>query len=341
MSYYEGMLRYTLAFFLGVLLLIIIGLVFGYLVLDTAAPEDRQLVAAGALAYWDDCEYYGDCGELYVYPEDPWFVFPEDQEMPPPSPEEWYLEEEPPIYIVDEPDFYGELEGPLVYDGRWDGGGWVEDEWIEEVWIEEPVYTVRDPWYVSSFPGIGSMLQQIIPGQARPAPPRPAPQPPPRPVYPQPSCWISAQPTSVEFGKSSTLQWSSFNASRASLTDFGNVPLSGSRVVQNIRSDRTYQLSVSGQGGSGSCYTRISVRPASGNPSCVISAYPSTISVGQSSSLAWGSQNASTAHLSGVGTVSVQGGTYVSPQQTSAYTLTVFGSQGASDTCTAQIGVLP
>lgn len=324
------MLRYTVAFFLVVLLLILLGLVFGYLSLDTAAQGDRQLVAAGALAYRDDCEYYGDCEELYVDPEDPWFVFPEDQDMPPPPPNEWYLEEEGPIYVLDG-----------AHDDRWDGGVWVEDGWIEEVWVEEPVYVVNDSWYVSSFPGFGSFFQQIIPGQARPPPARPAPQPPPRPVYPQPSCWISAQPTSVEFGKSSTLQWSSFNASRVSLTDFGNVPLSGSRVVQNIRSDRTYQLSVSGQGGSGSCYTRITVRPASGNPSCVISAYPSTISVGQSSSLAWGSQNASTAHLSGVGTVSVQGGTYVSPRQTTTYTLTVFGLQGASDTCMTQIGVLP
>ncbi|MBI2612835.1 hypothetical protein HYW59_03460 [Candidatus Kaiserbacteria bacterium] len=333
MTYYRVMVRYVVSFFLVALLLMLVGLTLGYLSLDTSATEERQLTASGsgALAYWEDCEYYGDC--VYEYDGDPWYVFPEDQDMPPPPPDEWYWEEQEPIYIVDEPElFYADEWGdPRVYD-YW---------WTEEYWIEEPVYITERPWYVSSFPGFGSMFQQIIPGQTHPTPVR-APAPPPsRPVYPQPSCWISAQPTSVEYGKSSTLQWSSFNASRASLTDFGNVPLSGSRVAQNITNDRVYQLSVSGQGGSGSCYTRITVRAPSGGPSCVISAYPSTISSGQSSSLAWGSESASSAYLSGVGTVAVQGGTYVAPQQTTTYTLTVFGSQGSSNTCTAQIGVLP
>ncbi len=334
--------RYAVSFFLIFLLLLLLGLVFGYLSLDTAAPEERQLTAAGALAYylcdewecwWEDDDWADDRAYLEL---------PDDVEPPDvldiggeqfyleseviPYEEPWYWEPEESVYVIDE---------PILYDDPWFPG-----EWVEEYWIEEPVYVVQDPWYVQSFPGFGSFFQQIIPGQSRPAP-RPTPAPPPRPVYPQPSCWISAQPSTVDYGKASTLSWSSFNSTRATLTDFGNVPLSGSRVVQNIRNERTYQLSVSGQGGSGSCYTRISVRAQSGNPTCMISAYPSSIHSGQSASLAWSSQNASSAYLSGVGAVAAQGGTYVAPRQTTTYTLTVYSGQGGSGACTAQVGVLP
>ena len=192
---------------------------------------------------------------------------------------------------------------------------------------------------MKSFPGFGSMIQQIIPGQVNNA--VRAPSYPPPQTRPQPSCWISASPTSVAFGKSSKLQWSSFNASHATITDFGTVPTSGTRTTGNLTSDRAYQLNVSGQGGSGSCYARVDVQGVSGLPTCAISANPNVVRVGQSANLAWGSQNSSSASLSGIGAVSTNGGTQVAPRQTTTYSLTVSGPQGGSVTCTTQIGVLP
>ncbi|MBI4093434.1 hypothetical protein HY417_00565 [Candidatus Kaiserbacteria bacterium] len=357
-------MRYATVFFLVALLLGILGLVFGYLSLDVTAPLDRQLTATGALAYNWQC-YDGECvwvddeeGELQVldaidreydrelemidrvdemydrelyYPEEVYGEDPRGNEEP-----FWWLDpEREGAYVVEE---WEEWEEPLAK-----GGGWY-DEWIEdEYWFDEPraAQNSQNPWYVSAFPGIGQMVQQIIPGQSVSVRAPMLPPRPPRPAQPQPSCWITAQPMSVGYGGSSTLSWSSFNATRASLTDFGTMPLSGSRVINNIRNDRMYQLSVTGAGGSGSCYTRITVRPQSVTPSCVISAYPSAIHVGQSSSLAWGSENASAAYLSGVGSVSPQGGTYVTPNKTTTYVLNVFGSQGASGSCMAEVGVLP
>ncbi|MBI2610524.1 hypothetical protein HYW60_01135 [Candidatus Kaiserbacteria bacterium] len=139
------MMRYTLALFLVALLVMLLGLVFGYLSLDISAPEDRQLVASGALAYWSDCGY--DCGEV----------------SPPPS----------------------------------------------------------------------------------------------------------------------------------------------------------------------------------ADPTCIISAYPATLRGGESSNLAWGSENTSSAYLSSVGTVAVVGGTNVSPRETTIYTLTVYSRQGAANACATHVNVLP
>ena len=213
----------------------------------------------------------------------------------------------------------------------------VVDEWEYEngsARTRQAVQQTNQPWYVKAFPGIGSMLQQIIPGQQAPAP-RPSQPVPQRPTYPQPSCWVSAQPTLVASGGSSVVSWSSFNATRAALTGFGEVSVTGSRTIPNITSTRTLTLSVAGQGGNGSCYARITVPPpVSGPPSCIISANPDGIDRGESASLAWGSQYASSANLSGVGTVPTQGGISVSPIQTPTYTLTVGGSSGRSNKCT-------
>ncbi len=213
----------------------------------------------------------------------------------------------------------------------------VDYDWGYEYEVVE-YQEASQPWYVRAFPGIGSIIQNIIPGrqttrivtQTQPVQQRVA--------YPQPSCWISAEPTTVASRGSSVLNWWSFNASRASLTGFGEVSVTGSRTVPNITSAQTFTLSVAGQGGNGSCYTRISVQPpVSGLPSCIISANPDVITRGQFANIAWGSQNASSASLSGVGTVSTQGGISVSPIQTTTYTLTVAGSSGKSNSCTARV----
>ncbi len=207
----------------------------------------------------------------------------------------------------------------------------------------------QQPWYVSALPGIGRMIQQMIPGQQTSAPiiqsiPQPVVRPtqPARPTYPQPACWISAQPTVVARGGSSTLTWSSFNASSASLgngTTNGKVQTSDSHVVQNIQNDTTYVLSVAGPGGSSSCYTRITVQQVSGPPSCIISANPDTITRGQTANIAWGTQNALSANLNGAGTVPLQGGLSVGPSQSTTYSLTVTGSNNQTKTCAVQLTV--
>ena len=256
--------------------------------------------------------------------------------------EGWYDE-------IDIEDGWAEAGAARYAQDPWNNGAYdrnVREEWeirdeVEDEWV---TVKVEDPWYVQTFPGFGKVAQQIIPGQnIQPIVPivRPAPSPAPPPVYPQPSCWISAEPSTVAYGGSSTLQWASSNATQASLSDVGRVPLVGTRTVPNLTGVRIVSLSVSGQGGSGSCYARILVRPPEyATPTCIISAHPDSIRRGETTSLAWGSNNASSALLSGVGAVAVNGGMYIAPQQSATYTLTVYGS-GRSNSCATQVGVLP
>jgi len=301
-------MRHAITVFLVILLVIVAGVMLGYFSLDVSAPGGPQLSAN--VLWWG----YG--GEEEEADDEWWVGLPEGGASS--------------MWEVAGPELYVDIidEGPI-------------DLWgypMEGVVYEEVIY--EEPWYVDAFPGVGSMFQQIIPGQQNYVVVQPIQQPQ-RVIYPQPSCWISAQPTSVQYGGSSVLQWSSFNASHASLTDFGTVLTAGTHTVQNITSERVYVLNVSGQGGSGSCYTRITVQaPVSLTPSCIISANPSVIARGEGANLAWGSNNASGATLSGVGAVPPSGGTHIAPSQSTTYTLAVFNSSGRSNSCATQVTVL-
>lgn len=205
-------------------------------------------------------------------------------------------------------------------------------------------YEVDKPWYVEAFPGFGAFFQNIIPGAshavmvAAPASP-PVYAPSPRPQYAQPSCWISANPVEVAYNGTATLQWNAFNSTRAALTGFGEVSVGGSRTVPSITTDRTYTLDVFGPGGSNTCYTRIAVRPPARPASCIIAVNPDVIARGGVANLAWGSESAERATLSGVGSVNIRGGIYVKPSQTTAYTLTVYNSENRPNSCVARIVV--
>ena len=72
-------------------------------------------------------------------------------------------------------------------------------------------------------------------------------------------------------------------------------------------------------------------------PSCIISAHPEVISGGQSSNIAWGSENAVAASFSGTGPVPVQSGISVSPSSSITYTLTVRSSSGRFAYCATRV----
>lgn len=196
------------------------------------------------------------------------------------------------------------------------------------------VYVRPDPWYVHTFPGIGRVAQHIIPGQMN----RVLVTAPALSLAPQPSCWIAANPMQVSYGGTSVLSWSSFNASRAMLTNIGSVPSTGSYTLRNLTTTQMYTLQVSGAGGSNVCYTRVTVAAPKPSPSCVISVFPSAIARGSSAALSWGSFNAAVATLGGVGVVPLQGGITVSPLYSTDYTLIVSSGE-QSKTCTTQLTV--
>jgi len=91
-------------------------------------------------------------------------------------------------------------------------------------------------------------------------PPRPAPPPPPPPVA-APTVSLSASPPAVNQGKCSTLQWTSKNASSASIEPgVGAVMPSGSQEVCPGNSTR-YTITAKGEGGSETATTTVTVHP--------------------------------------------------------------------------------
>src|ERR1700737_5564061 len=86
--------------------------------------------------------------------------------------------------------------------------------------------------------------------------------PPPAPVEqpkPQPTVTLSADPTSITKGSSSTLSWTSTNATQLTIApDVGTVNAEGSTKV--TPSDSTmYTITASGPGGSANATARVTV----------------------------------------------------------------------------------
>ncbi len=154
-----------------------------------------------------------------------------------------------------------------------------------------------------------------------------------------PTATLAAQPTTVLLGQASTLSWSSQNATSLDLEPgIGTVAGQGSIAV-SPQSTTTYTLTATGSGGTTNATATVNVTlPA---PTATLSVSPSTVLLGQSATLSWSSQNATSLDLEpGIGTVAGQGSIAVSPQSTTTYTLTATGSSGTA-TASATLTVTP
>ena len=86
-----------------------------------------------------------------------------------------------------------------------------------------------------------------------------APPPPPPPAPAKVVARLAANPTSIERGQSSTLEWSTENAATIRIEpEIGVVAATGSRSVRPEQST-TYRLTAEGPGGSGDATARITV----------------------------------------------------------------------------------
>jgi peptidoglycan-associated lipoprotein len=87
----------------------------------------------------------------------------------------------------------------------------------------------------------------------------PPPPPPPPPVAARPTVTMSASPGSIKQGESSTLSWSSTDATQLSIApEVGAVTAQGSTKVSPTEST-TYTISASGPGGAAEASARVSV----------------------------------------------------------------------------------
>jgi PKD repeat protein len=155
---------------------------------------------------------------------------------------------------------------------------------------------------------------------------------------PAPTATFSAAPTSITAGQSSTLTWTSTNATTVSIDNgVGSQALNGSTSVSPT-STTTYTLTATGPGGTTTKTATVTVtQPA---PTATFSASPTSINAGQSSTLTWSTTNATSISIdNGVGSKPASGTASVSPTTTTTYTLTATGP-GGTITKTATVTVV-
>jgi hypothetical protein len=150
---------------------------------------------------------------------------------------------------------------------------------------------------------------------------------------------FTASPSTITRGQSSTLTWTTTNATSVSIN--GTVePVSGS-VSVSPTATTTYTLTATGPGGTASANATVTVNAASPPPTVVsFTATPPTITAGQTSMLSWTTANATSVSINfGVGSQPPNGSVPVSPAVTTTYTLTATGPGGTSNaTTTVTVG---
>jgi uncharacterized repeat protein (TIGR03803 family) len=157
-------------------------------------------------------------------------------------------------------------------------------------------------------------------------------------VTPAPTVTLTATPNSVTLGQSSTLTWTSTNATSCTASGAwnGGEPVSGSLgVTPSAAGAQTYTLTCTGAGGSAMASATLSaVAPVVPAPTVTLADNPTSITVGQSSTLTWTSTNATSCSASGgwSGTEAVAGTQVVTPTATgtTTFTLTCAGSGGSA-----------
>lgn len=155
-----------------------------------------------------------------------------------------------------------------------------------------------------------------------------------------PTVALSASPATVQNGAGATLSWSSANANActASGSWTGSVALSGSRAVGPLSTSSTYVLTCSGaKGTSGTASFTVNIVPTA-----ALSASPSSVASGSSSTLTWTSTNATSCMASGgwSGTLPASGSQSTGALTSSTtFALACSGAGGTSSTTQTTVGL--
>ncbi len=153
---------------------------------------------------------------------------------------------------------------------------------------------------------------------------------PTKPILVAPTATLTANPTSIKPNATSTLTWSSTQATSCSGTNFTASSTSGSAIV-TAATTTTYTVTCTGTNGSVSASTRVTVIQPTPAPTAVLIANPQNITAGSSTSLTWSSTNATSCtgtNFSTGGTVA--GVVSASPTATTTYTVSCTGAGGTA-----------
>jgi hypothetical protein len=188
--------------------------------------------------------------------------------------------------------------------------------------------------YTLSCSGAGGSIQRSATVTVQSAPP------------PAPTLTLTANPTSVSSGGSSTLNWSSANTTSCTASGgwTGTKATSGSQTISNITTTTNYSLQCTGAGGSISRTAQVTVGstpPPPPMPTVNLSANPPDVAVNGSSTLTWSSTNATSCTASGAwsGAKQPQGTQSTGAlSSTATYSLSCSGAGGsASDSVTVTV----
>ena len=142
---------------------------------------------------------------------------------------------------------------------------------------------------------------------------------------------FSADPTTITVGESSTLSWSVTDATSVTINQsIGSVALISTTTVSPATTT-TYTLTATNAAGSVTAATTITVNPVAEAPIVnSFSALPSTITVGESSTLSWSVTDATSVTINqSIGSVALISTATVSPATTTTYTLTATNAVGS------------
>jgi len=146
-----------------------------------------------------------------------------------------------------------------------------------------------------------------------------------------PTLTLSASPSSINVGQSSTLAWSSTDATSCSASGSwtGTKATSGSQTLTPT-ANATYTLSCTGAGGTATQSVTVTITTTTA-PTLTLTASPTSITSGQSSTITWSTTNATscTANTGWSGTKTTSGSQTVNPAVSTTYDLTCTGAGGS------------
>lgn len=157
-----------------------------------------------------------------------------------------------------------------------------------------------------------------------------------------PTITLTVSPDSIIRGQSATLNWTSENATSISIEPgVGTFQEPNGSVQISPEATTTYTATATGTGGTTQATVTVTVAEP-GELAVTLSAVPSSIAPGGTSTLTWSTQNAASVRIEpGVGAVALNGSVEVTPSATTTYTATATGPLGNTATATGRVTVIP
>ncbi|MDR0515540.1 MAG: OmpA family protein [Fibromonadaceae bacterium] len=142
----------------------------------------------------------------------------------------------------------------------------------------------------------------------------------------EPTIIFSANPESIQSGKSTTLSWITTDANEVEIEGIGKVQARGTKRVTPTETS-SYTITAKGKGGTKTESIEVVVENATA-PTAMFSITPSMIMKGQYATLTWMTTDATDVSIDGIGIVPQKGTRKVTPTETTTYTIIAKGNGG-------------